>query len=69
LSQGAKAIAPFAEAPTSLTERQIALRVELIGYLEQSAGNVASVARRMKKAPMQVYRWMRALGIDPRTFR
>jgi DNA-binding NtrC family response regulator len=57
------------EAPDSLSPEQIAVRLELIAHLERSAGNVAAVARQMNKAPMQIYRWMHRLGIDPRAFR
>jgi transposase-like protein len=40
-----------------------------MAHLDRSGGNVAAVARHMNKAPMQIYRWMQKLGIDPRAFR
>jgi transcriptional regulator of acetoin/glycerol metabolism len=63
--------APQAEsaAPASLSPRDVALRAELLSRLERCQGNVAAVAREMERAPMQVYRWMRRLGVDPRSFR
>ena len=57
------------DAPDVLSPAQTSLRGELISNLERSAGNVAAVARQMNKAPMQIYRWMGRLGIDPRGFR
>jgi len=66
----AAADAAIRSAPRdSLSAEQVAAREELIAHLTGCAGNVAAVARRMNKAPMQVYRWMRRLGIDPRVFR
>jgi transcriptional regulator with PAS, ATPase and Fis domain len=56
-------------APTSLSSEQAAVRAELMAHLDRSGGNVAAVARHMHKAPMQIYRWMQKLGIDPRAFR
>jgi DNA-binding NtrC family response regulator len=55
--------------PVSLNPADIALRDELVRRMEHRRGNVAAVAREMNKAPMQVYRWMQRLGIDPRAFR
>ncbi len=52
-----------------LTGADAELREELCLHLRQCEGNVAAVARAMNKAPMQVYRWMRKLGLDPKTFR
>jgi transcriptional regulator of acetoin/glycerol metabolism len=46
-----------------------ALRGQLVQQLEKHQGNVAAVAREMAKAPMQVYRWMRRFGLDPKTYR
>jgi transcriptional regulator of acetoin/glycerol metabolism len=64
-----KSSPPRGAVPAELTAAQAALRVELTERLERSGGNVALVAREMNKATMQVYRWMRSLGIDPRAFR
>jgi hypothetical protein len=52
-----------------LSPEDVALRDDLLSRLERCEGNVAAVAREMDKATMQVYRWMRRLGLDPRRFR
>ncbi len=57
------------EAPEQLSAEDAARREDLVTRLRKSGGNVASVAREMNKKPMQVYRWMRALGLDPKVFR
>ena len=46
-----------------------ALRGSLVEALRAANGNVARVARALDKAPMQVHRWMKRLGIDPKPFR
>jgi transcriptional regulator with GAF, ATPase, and Fis domain len=46
-----------------------ALRAALVKHLQDHHGNVAAVARAMQKAPMQVYRWMERLQINPRDYR
>jgi DNA-binding NtrC family response regulator len=69
LTTGADRAPTCGDAPDVLSPEQTSLRVELISQLERSAGNVAAVARQMNKAPMQIYRWMGRLGIDPRAFR
>ena len=58
-----------AAAPTNLSPEDEALRQSLILHLRRCEGNVAAVARELNKAPMQVYRWMRRLQIDPKTYR
>ncbi|HEY2515702.1 MAG TPA: sigma 54-interacting transcriptional regulator [Polyangiaceae bacterium] len=58
-----------AGVPGELTPEDEALRRSLIDHLRRCEGNVAAVAREMSKAPMQVYRWMRRLEIDPKTYR
>jgi DNA-binding NtrC family response regulator len=57
------------EALEPLSAEDTALREDLVTRLRESRGNVARVARDMNKKPMQVYRWMRALGVDPKAFR
>jgi transcriptional regulator of acetoin/glycerol metabolism len=57
------------DAPIDLSPLDAALRIELVERLERCKGNVAAVAREMRKGTMQVYRWMQRLGIDPREFR
>jgi transcriptional regulator with GAF, ATPase, and Fis domain len=61
--------AAAATATAALTEADAELRAELSRHLGEASGNVAAVARAMNKAPMQVYRWMRKLGLDPKAFR
>jgi DNA-binding NtrC family response regulator len=58
-----------AEPLDSLSEEQLVARAQLVAHLERYAGNVSAVARQMNKAPMQIYRWMQRLQIDPRAFR
>jgi DNA-binding NtrC family response regulator len=55
--------------PAELSPRDAALRASLLTNLKRFEGNVAAVAREMNRAPMQIYRWMRRLGVDPRSFR
>jgi DNA-binding NtrC family response regulator len=56
-------------SPAHLSKKDAALRADLLVRLQRCQGNVAAVAREMERAPMQVYRWMRRLGVDPRGFR
>ncbi len=53
----------------TLSPADLVLRADLLKRLEGQEGNVAAVAREIGKAPMQVYRWLRRLQIDPGTFR
>jgi DNA-binding NtrC family response regulator len=55
--------------PAGLSADDIALRAELVERLERCEGNVAAVAREMKKATIQIYRRMQRLGIDPKVYR
>ncbi len=57
---------PSAAPPADADEQ---LRLELLAQLSRHRGNLAAVARAMGKAPMQVHRWCRRFGIDPRPFR
>jgi DNA-binding NtrC family response regulator len=61
--------APAAAQDTGLSPEDRALRETLLGQMRRFDGNVTAVAREMGKATMQVYRWMRRLGIDPKQFR
>jgi len=45
------------------------LRDQLGALLATHHGNVAEVARAMGKARMQVHRWMKRFGIDPKRYR
>jgi transcriptional regulator with AAA-type ATPase domain len=60
---------PSPSAPLTLDERDNRLRVELLAQLARHRGNVSEVARTMGKARMQVQRWCRRFGIDPRLYR
>jgi DNA-binding NtrC family response regulator len=46
-----------------------AVQQALLRALAEHKGNVSEVARAMGKARMQIQRWLRRFGIDPRTFR
>jgi transcriptional regulator with PAS, ATPase and Fis domain len=52
-----------------LSERDRALRMDLMARLSRSRGNLAEVARNMGKARMQIHRWCRRFGIDPNLYR
>jgi transcriptional regulator with GAF, ATPase, and Fis domain len=56
-------------ASTPLSREDDLLRATLVESLRAHRGNVTQAARALGKAPMQVYRWMRRFGIDPRDFR
>jgi DNA-binding NtrC family response regulator len=69
-------LAPTSRRPSTpsataepLSAEEAAVREQLTACLARYEGNVAAVAREMSKAPMQIYRWMKRLGIDPKTFR
>jgi len=63
------AASPSTQGRKGLTPADAALHATLTKHLQRCHGNVASVARDLGKATMQVYRWMERLGIDPKTFR
>jgi DNA-binding NtrC family response regulator len=65
----ASAIQAKSEAPPSTEEVGAELSVRLVAALEEHRGNVAAVARTFAKAPTQIHRWMKQLGIDPNAFR
>jgi DNA-binding NtrC family response regulator len=55
------------EEPTTAGGRPPApSREELVAALTEASGNVQAVARRYGRDRRQVYRWMEAMGIDPR---
>ena len=66
---GKMAPAPAIADGEPLAPSDALLRAELLDCLGRYQGNVAAVARAMNKAPMQIYRWMNRLGLDPRNFR
>ena len=53
----------------SLPDEDRRLRMVVIEQLRANGGNVSAVARAMGKAPMQVHRWMKRFGIEPKDFR
>ena len=60
----ANAIALRADVPPSGD-----LKAQLTAALSTHQGNVAAVARSFGKAPIQVYRWLKQLGLDADDFR
>jgi transcriptional regulator with AAA-type ATPase domain len=67
LPQAIRRAAP--SAPVRLPPEDALLRVELVELLRQSKGNVTATARALNRAPVQVRRWCRRLGIDVADFR
>jgi transcriptional regulator with PAS, ATPase and Fis domain len=55
--------------PAALSPADEQLKARLVHELSRENGNVANVARAMGKARMQVHRWMKRFGIDPRAYR
>lgn len=53
----------------ALSPEDFELRASLIGRLRRHRGNIAAVARSMNKAPIQIRRWCKRLGIDVAAFR
>jgi len=45
------------------------LREQIISLLQQHRGNATFVARSMNKSRVQIYRWLKMLGIDPNDYR
>jgi transcriptional regulator with GAF, ATPase, and Fis domain len=62
-----KEAAPRGTADLSDSEHR--LREDLLAKLAGSHGNVSEVARQMGRTRMQIHRWMRRFGLDPRPFR
>jgi len=63
---------PGPKGPRAISEnerREEQLRRELIGHLEKHRANVSEIARAMGKARMQIHRWMKRYGLDPRDYR
>jgi transcriptional regulator of acetoin/glycerol metabolism len=53
----------------SLNVNDRALREALVNLLQQARGNIAAVARKMNRAPIQIRRWCTRLNIDVAEFR
>jgi DNA-binding NtrC family response regulator len=58
-----------AMAAGALSARDERLRLELLAQLARHGGNLAEVGRAMGKARMQVHRWCRRFGVDPKVYR
>lgn len=58
--------APISEEPPRNSEE---LRERLVALLVQHRGNATLVARSMNKSRVQIYRWLKMLGIDPNNYR
>lgn len=60
------------EARSTLSSKPhpaVARRDELLSLFQDCSGNISQVAQRLGKPRMQVYRWVKALGIDAAQFR
>jgi len=61
------------EKPAAAPDPQLAsptpVRAELIAQLERQRGNITEVARAMGTRRVQVYRWLKALRLDPKLYR
>ena len=66
---GAIVPAEPAVADNPLSDEARRLRAALLAALREHYGNVAAVARAMHKAPMQIHRWVKRFGIEPKDFR
>jgi DNA-binding NtrC family response regulator len=56
----------------AISEEELAdeeLRRQLIGLMDTHGGNVSEIARAMGKARMQIHRWIKRFGLDPRRYR
>jgi transcriptional regulator of acetoin/glycerol metabolism len=56
---------PLLRSPSAMDP----VREQLVASLMRHRGNVSEVARDLRKARMQVQRWMKRFGIDARSFR
>ena len=61
--------APAPAPGKQLRPEDVALRAQLVEILRESEGNIAATARALDKAPVQVRRWCRRLGIDLAEYR
>lgn len=56
-------------APAALSASDQRLKDELVAALRAHRGNVSEVARAMRKARMQIQRWVKRFALDPDDFR
>ena len=63
------ALVPGSPDAAEVASEDATLFGELTELLSRHRGNVRAVARECGKAPMQVYRWLKRLGIDPADYR
>jgi transcriptional regulator of acetoin/glycerol metabolism len=57
---------PSSSPPRPLSSEDEARKGELVLLLRAHGGNVTAVARAMGKERMQIQRWIKRYGIDPR---
>lgn len=55
-------------AGVPLSDEDVRLREELVALLREHRGNISSVARAVGKARMQIHRWMKRYGIEPKHY-
>jgi hypothetical protein len=61
--------APSAADDKDAAAPEARLRAQLESLLQEHAGNVAEVGRALGKGRMQIHRWLKRLGVDPRRYR
>jgi transcriptional regulator with GAF, ATPase, and Fis domain len=59
----------FHTLPPASSEKTPGLREALVLHLRAQNGNVAAVSRAFDKAPAQIHRWMKRLGLNPNDYR
>lgn len=64
-----QAIEDYASTPRPSADTEIPSESELRELLQKEAGNVAAVGRQLRKARMQVHRWMKRYRIDVNDYR
>jgi transposase-like protein len=70
LLSGDPSRSPASDAPPRrLSAAELALQEKLVAELRSAGGNVALVARKLGRAPVQIRRWARRFGIDIEHFR
>ena len=72
LQEAVRAVLETKPSPAPAREldaEETRLRDELVALLREHNGNLTAVARARGKARMQIQRWMKRYGIDPRQYR
>ena len=52
-----------------LSDEDLKRREDIAAALKATEGNVTAAAQALGKHRMQLYRWLRRYGIDPKTYR